>query len=227
MISRKKFIKISSLSAIALGTGYSLGKLFPGEPAGRFAVYGFLPSSNKIFKNTIKSFIQMSYGEIIPMILADDYYKKLIMEHYRSQNNPLLFSNYSVTYKITQLQKTVDADIILSDNNKSVYSLHTDFNNDFLDLRTEIKNLKASVFFSAEFNKTNIHSSFINPKQRTVIIENENRTIEKIPLNSSYNDLIINGPAGRTIVEIKDNNPVAVKVGGYLKLVFKSTIDLV
>jgi hypothetical protein len=205
MINRKKFIKISSLSAIALGSGYSLGKLFPAEPDARFAVYGFLPSSDKILKKVIKSFIQIGYGKITPTIMADDYYKTLIMQLYRSQNNFSTLNNYTVTYRIIQLQKTIDADIILSDNSKSVYSPHTDFNKDFLNLRTEIKNLKAAVFFSAEYNRTNILSSFINPKHRKVIVENENRIIEKFPLGSSYKDLIINGPVGQTIVEINDN----------------------
>jgi len=53
MMTRKKFIKLSSISALAIGSGFTAGKLL-GKPENQhYSVYCFLPSDEKLIAEVI------------------------------------------------------------------------------------------------------------------------------------------------------------------------------
>lgn len=210
MISRKKFIKISSLSALALGSGFSLGKLIPNSSASRFAVYGFLPSSDRIISRIVKAFQNKTKDYSTPTIIADEYYVKLIKSHYNSSLGFFNLEN-ATTYRISKIKHPINSDIILNDNRNSIHSLNNDFDREFSHIRSDINGANGTIFFSAEFNQKKIVSSLLNFNERNVVIENESGIVEKIPIGDTYKNISINGSVGRTSLELKNNSIRVVK----------------
>ncbi len=209
MMTRKKFIKLSSISALAIGSGFTAGKLL-GKPENQhYSVYCFLPSDEKLITEVIRVFAATVKSNSTPIINADDDYKfllqKLVMKHKQTS-----FSNSgSVSFSVKQLKKRVNSDIIISDSNKSIYSLKNDFTDELMTIRSLLYGTEAKIFFAATYRQSNILSSLFSSDQKVIVIENENGVFDKILLNSTYKSIIVNGLQGETEIEI--NNGV-VKV---------------
>ena len=209
MITRKKFIKLSSISALAIGSGFTAGKLLGNPENQHYSVYCFLPSDEKLIAEVVRVFAATVKSNSTPIINADDDYKfmlqKLVMKHKQTS-----FSNSgSVSYSVKPLNKHVNSDIILSDTNKSIYSLKNDFTDELMTIRSLLNGTEAKIFFAATYKQSNIFSSLFSSNQKEIVIENNYGTFDKIPLNSSYKNINVDGPQGETEIEI--NNGV-VKV---------------
>ncbi len=57
---------------------------------------------------------------------------------------------------------------------------------------------------SATYKQSNILSSLFSSIQKQIIVENENGTFDIIPINSSYKNIKIDGPQGKTEIEINN-----------------------
>ena len=73
-LSRRKFIKLSSISAVAIGSGYTAGKLFGNSENQLYSVYCFLPSYEILITEVIRVFSATVKINSTPIIIADDDY---------------------------------------------------------------------------------------------------------------------------------------------------------
>ena len=204
MITRKKFIKLSSISALAIGSGFTAGKLLGNPENHHYSVYCFLPSDEKLITEVVRVFAATVKSNSTPIINADDDYKfmlqKLVMKHKQTS-----FSNSgSVSYSVKPLNKHVNSDIIVSDTNKSIYSLKNDFTDELMTIRSILYGTEAKIFFTAVYRQSNILSSLFSSNQKQILVENENGTVDIIPINSSYKNITIDGPQGKTEIEINN-----------------------
>ena len=204
MITRKKFIKLSSISALAIGSGFTAGKLLGNPENHHYSVYCFLPSDEKLITEVMRVFTSTIKSNSAPTINANDDYKyllqKLVMKHKQAT-----FSNSgSVSYSVKSLNKQVNSDIIVSDNDKSIYSLKNDFTDELMTIRSMLNGMEANIFFAAVYKQSNVLYSLFSSKQKGVVIENKNGVYDKMPLNSTYKNIKVDGPQGETGIEIKN-----------------------
>ena len=53
MISRRNFFKIAGLTSVALGAGYTTGKLTGNSKTVNYAVHGFIPADEQVIANNL------------------------------------------------------------------------------------------------------------------------------------------------------------------------------
>ena len=211
MMTRKKFIKLSSISALAVGSGFTAGKLLRKPENQHYSVYCFLPSDEKLIAEVVRVFAATVKSNSTPIINADGVYKsmlqKLVMKHKQTS-----FSNSgSVSYSVKPLNKHVISDIILSDTNKSIYSLENDFTDELMRIRSLLHGTEAKIFFTAVYRQSNILFSLFSSNQMEIVIENKNGVFDKIPLNSTYKSIVVDGPQGKTEIEISNGLVKVIK----------------
>lgn len=123
MLSRINFLKLTGFSIVALGAGYTTGRLTENSRIVNYIVHGFIPPDEQIIENLVTSFKNKVKSKSEPVIIADSKLGEIINRidiKSRKEN----FSNQgSITYRLKRLNKQVDADIIVSDSKNSVYSL--------------------------------------------------------------------------------------------------------
>jgi hypothetical protein len=205
MITRKKFIKLSSISALAIGSGYTVSKLLDNPGNQHYSVYCFLPSDEKLFAEVVRAFITTVKSNSTPIINADDDYKFMLQKLFMKHKQTSFSSSGSVSYTVKRLYKHVNSDIIVSDTNKSIYSLNNDFTDELMTTRSMLYGTEAKIFFAAVYRQSKILSSLFSSNQKEIVIENKNGVFDKIPLNSTCNNLKVNGPQGETEIEINND----------------------
>lgn len=208
-LSRRTFIKISSVATIAAGSGFAVGKLIGKTGNYNYSIYGFLPLDKQIISEVVNAFCETVRSDSDAIIIADKDYE-ILLRNIVNDLKQLSFSNSgSVIYKLEKLNNPVNSDIIVSDNIKSIYSIQNDFNIELTNIRSKLSEIPASVFFSAEYKQNNIFSSLFKSDKKEIVVENEKGVFDIIQLNSSYKSIKIDGPQGKTEIEI-DKNMVKV-----------------
>lgn len=203
MLSRRNFLKLAGLGSIALTAGYSAGKIVQNSKSEYFIVHGFLPADENIILNLISSFSSKVKSNSQPIIIADTKISEVV---YRLHNQTIKNSfnkSGKVIYRIKKLNNNADADIIVGDGISSVYS-PDDFNFSFFNLRSQLKNKKADLLFTAEFKNENIFSSILNMNKKEFVIENEKGMVERISIDKNYKNISVNGVYGKTVLSIEN-----------------------
>ncbi|MCJ7554307.1 MAG: NusG domain II-containing protein [Ignavibacteriaceae bacterium] len=203
MISRRNFLKIAGLSAVAVGAGFTTGKLIGNKNSVYYAVHGFIPADEQIISNLVFAFKNKVKSNSNPVVIADSKIGAVINKFdLQSRNNS--FSNSGIiTYRLKKLVKQVNSDLIVSDADNSVYSLN-DLNYALSNIRSCLKNRKAQYFFTAEYNETDFLSSVFKTNTKEVVIENEEGLVERILLDKNYKNILIDGPQGKTGLKIEN-----------------------
>lgn len=197
MISRRNFLKIAGLSTVAVGAGFTTGKLIGTKQSVYYAVHGFIPADEHVISQLVAVFKNKVKSNSNPVVIADSKIGEVI-NRFDIQNRNNSFSNSgAITYRLKRLDKQVDSDIIISDDNNSVYSLN-DLNYSLSSLRSELKNRKAEFFFTAEYKETDLLSLLFNSNKKEVVIENEKGLVERISLDKNYKNILVDGPQGKT-----------------------------
>ena len=204
MMTRKKFIKLSGIAAIAAGSGYTVGKLTDNPKNKHYSVYCFLPSDEKIITEVVRAFTTTVKCISTPIINADDHYKYMLQKLVRKHKQSSFSNSGSVSYSVKSLSKYINSDIIISDNSKSIYSLKNDFTDELMTTRSILYGTEAKIFFTAVYRQSNILSSLFSSNQKQIIVENEKGTFDIIHINSSYKNIKIDGPQGKTEIEINN-----------------------
>ncbi len=221
-LSRRKFIKLSSISALAIGSGYTSGKLISKPENKYYSVCCFLPSDEKLITEVVRAFATTVKSNSTPIINADDDYKYLLQKLVRKHKQTSFSNSESVSYSVKPLNKLVNSDIIISDNSKSIYSLKNDFTDELMTIRSMLYGTEAKIFFTAAYKQSNILSSLFSSNQKEIVIENINGTFDKIPLSSTYKNIIVDGPQGETEIEINNSLVKVTKSNCRHKLCEKS-----
>ena len=204
-MTRKKFIKLSSISALAIGSGFTAGKLLGNPENQHYSVYCFLPSDEKLFAEVLRVFAANVKSNPTPIINVDDDYKHLLQKFVIRHTRTSFSNSGSVSYTVKLLNKHVNSDIIVSDNSKSIYSIKNDFTNELMTIRSMLSGTEAKIFLAAVYKQSNILSSLFSSNQKEIVIENINGVYDKIPLNSSYKNINVDGPQGKTKIEINND----------------------
>ena len=204
MITRKKFIKLSSISALAIGNGFTAGKLLGNPENQHYSVYCFLPSDEKLIAEVVRVFAAAVKSDSTPIINADDDYKFMLQKLVMKRKQTSFSNSGSVSYSVKPLNKHVNSDIIVSDTNKSIYSLKNDFTDELMTIRSLLSGTEANIFFAAVYKQSSILSSLFSSIQKEIVIENKNGVFDKLPLNSTYKSIIVDGPHGKTEIEINN-----------------------
>jgi hypothetical protein len=204
MMTRKKFLKLSGIATIAAGSGYTAGKLISKAENMHYSVYCFLPSDEKLFTEVVRVFAATVKSNSTPIIIADADYKFMLQKLVRKHKQTSYSNTGSVSYSVKPLNKHVNSDIIVSDTNKSIYSLKNDFTDELMTIRSMLYGTEAKLFFAAVYKQSNILSSLFSSNQMEIVIENKNGVYDKIPLNSTYKNVKVGGPQGETEIEINN-----------------------
>lgn len=203
MISRRNFLKIAGLSSIALGAGFSTGKLVGNKKSVYFAIHGFIPADEQVLANIITAFKNKVKSNSSPVIVSSTKIGEAIARFDLNARKEYFTKNGSITYRIERLDKSIDSDIIVSDANNSVYSLN-DLNTSFENIRSRLKNRKAGLLFTAEYKEIDFLASLLNSDKKEVVIENEKGLVDRISLSNNYRNILINGPQGKTGLKIEN-----------------------
>ncbi len=203
MISRRNFLKIAGLTSVALGAGYTTGKLTGNSKSINYCVHGFIPADEQVITNLIAAFRNKVKSNVEAVVIASSKVGEIVNRVDLKNRKDSYTNTGSVTYRLRKIDKQVDSDIIINDANNSVYSLD-DFSAKLFDLRSQIKNRKADYFFTAEYSETDFLSSIFNSNKKEVVIENEKGLVDRISLENNYKNILIGGPQGKTGIKIEN-----------------------
>ena len=203
MISRRNFLKIAGLTSVALGAGYTTGKLTGNSKSINYSVHGFIPSDEQVIANLVSTFKNKIKSNTEAIVISDSKIGEIINRIDLKSRKENFSNSGSITYRIKSLDKQIDSDIIVSDANNSVYS-PDDLNSAFENIRTDLKNKKADFLFTAEYNETDFLSSIFKSGSKEVVIENERGLVDRVSLDKSYKNILIDGPQGKTGLKIEN-----------------------
>ena len=203
MISRRNFLKIAGLTSVALGTGYTTGKLTENSKSINYCVHGFIPADEHVIANLVSAFKNKIKSNVEPVVISDSKFGEIINRIDLKSRKENFSNSGSITYRIKRLDKQIDSDIIVSDANIAVYSID-DLTSVFEHIRSGLKNRKADYFFTAEYSETDFLSSIFNSNKKEVVIENEKGLVDRISLENNYKNILIDGPQGKTGIKIEN-----------------------
>lgn len=203
MISRRNFLKIAGLSTVALGAGFTTGKLTEKSKSVYYSVHGFIPDDAQIIKNILTSFRTKTKSSSGSVIFAESGIKKIIAVLDEQSIKSGYSSKGKIIYRINRVNNKVGSDIIVSDDKNSIYSLD-DLNLAFSGIRESLRNRVADYYFTAEYSETDFFSSLFNTNKKEVVIENENGLVDRIFLDKNYKNIFIDGPMGKTGLKIEN-----------------------
>lgn len=202
MISRRNFLKVAGLSTVALGAGFTTGKMI-GRKSEYFALHGFIPADEKIISQLVAAFKNKVKSNSSPVVIADAQVGDVIKRFdVLCRNNS--FTGYGkITYRLQKINKQTDADILVSDANNSIYSLN-DLDYGLSNIRTNLRNKKADYIFTAEYNETDLLSSIFRTNKKEIVIENQKGLVDRIDLENNYKNILIDGYQGKTGLKIEN-----------------------
>ncbi|MDT3695405.1 MAG: NusG domain II-containing protein [Ignavibacterium sp.] len=203
MMSRRNFLKIAGLSSIALGAGFTAGKLVKSKKSVYFAVHGFIPADEQVIASIITAFKNKVKCNSEPVVISDSKIGEMINRIDLRSKKEYFTNTGSVTYRLTRINKLIDSDIIISDAHNSVYSVD-DLNSAFENIRAGLKYKKSDIIFTAEYKETDFITSLFNSDKREVVIENEKGLVDKISLDKNYKNIVIDGMQGKTGLKIEN-----------------------
>ena len=208
-ITRRKFIKLSGFAAVSVGSGFTVSKLFSGYNKSQYSIYGFLPSDDKQISEFVNVFYKRVRCYSEPIIKADKNYFGFLARLYHDGRKDFNEMNGTVTLSINKIFTEVNSDIIVSDDRNPIYSVNVDMDVDLRSIRRKIKGTRADVFISAVYHQNGIFSSPMKSSRKEIVIYTEQGLLDRIPINTSYKNIIAKGPQGKTEIAI-DNGLVSV-----------------
>ncbi|HCY76872.1 MAG TPA: hypothetical protein DHV28_13205 [Ignavibacteriales bacterium] len=203
MISRRNFLKIAGLSSVALGAGFTAGKLVGNKKSVYFAVHGFIPADEQVIANLVTAFKNKVKSNSKPVVISTSKIGEAINRFDLNSRKENFTNSGTITYRLKRLNEQVGSDIIVSDADNSVYSLNN-LNSAFENIRSGLKNRKADLLFTAEYKETDLLTSLFSSENREVVIENEKGLVDRISLDSNYKNIFIEGPQGKTGLKIEN-----------------------
>lgn len=203
MVTRRNFLKIAGLTSVALGAGYTSGKLVGNSKSVYYALHGFIPADENIINNIVSAFKNKIKCNTEAVVLSDSKIGEIVNRADIKNRKDNFSNNGSITYRIKKSDKKIDSDIIISDGNNSVYSLD-EFTSRLINIRLDIKNRKAEYLFTAEYNETDFISSLFKSNDKEIVLENEKGLVDRISLNKNYKNIWINGSQGKTGLKIEN-----------------------
>lgn len=208
MISRRSFLKLSGLTAVAIGAGAGAGSLIGSAEARRFAMHGFVPDNDRITADLLRAFISELPGDargLKPVVYADGRWTGVVRSAFggSTHSSGPVFSRGRIVIRMSTLEHTLPGDVLVLDDRKRMYTPERDFNGSLSSLRTALRSSEARYQISAEYVESAPLASLF-ASERVVVIENERGIVDRIPVNARRM-LTVDGPQGRTGVTVSES----------------------
>jgi hypothetical protein len=203
MISRRNFLKIAGLSTVAVGAGFTTGRLTSNKNSVHFAVHGFIPNDEQVMSQIVAAFKNKVRSSSEPVVLSDSKIGEVISRLDTKLRNDSFSNRGTITYQLKKIEEKLYSDIIVSDDSNPVYSLN-DMTAGFSNIRANIINRKAEFLFTAEYKEQDFLSSLFGSNKKEVVIENHKRIVERIPVQKEYKNIVIDGLQGKTGLKIEN-----------------------
>jgi hypothetical protein len=209
MISRRSFLKLSGIAAVAAGAGFGTGSMLGGGGAGsgrRFAMHGFVPDDDRAVAAFLRFFAsELPGGAAAPVISADARWTGVIGGALRNgtRSTGPEAGGGRVTVRMARIGQPVPGDILVSDDRKRIHDPACDFSIALHSLRSTLKAGEASYMISAEYvEEAPLASLFA--ASRVLVVENEHGLIDRIALDGRKGSrrLDVDGRFGRTGVTV-------------------------
>jgi hypothetical protein len=204
MASRRSFLKVAGMAAMAAGAGYTFGKFIGSPGSSRFTVHGFIPEDEEIIRMIVGAFRQKAGSHSRPAVFAEGRVKEILMRAVEKAGPDGFSKRGAVTYRARSLPGPVDADIVVGDDKVSLYSPENAFPISFAEIRNSLKGRKADCLFTARCSEHDFLSSIFKSGKKEVVVENEKGVAERIPLDKNYSAVRIDGPLGKTLLKISN-----------------------
>ncbi|MBR9978698.1 MAG: NusG domain II-containing protein [Bacteroidetes bacterium] len=206
MISRRSFLKLSGLAAVATGAGFGTGSILADGESRRFAMHAFVPDDDRLVRDMLHMFAaELPSGYGMPVIDADTHWSGVIRSALR-RNTLSMGSDHGsgqVRVRMQPLGDPIRGDILLTDDRKRIYDPKGDFTTALQTLRSSLKAGEARYMISAEYMETAMLSSLFSSGS-VLVVENDRGIIDRITLSGRNRRLDVTGAQGRTGVTITD-----------------------
>ncbi|MDZ4159366.1 MAG: NusG domain II-containing protein [Anaerolineaceae bacterium] len=205
MITRRDFLKLSGLAAVALGMGYGAGKMTTALKQTRFfAIYGFLPADPDALQAVVEAFNAYVPRAAAARVTAEGVWAEAITAAFDPVAQPEGLFAGSVDFRLTPVSAAIDSDILVSDSTRAVYSPEAEFPAALADLRALLRNRKAVIQFSAEYRQSNRFFEGTNYGSQAVVIRSQDGIFDRIPTFRAYQTIAVPGPLGKTMIQLQD-----------------------
>lgn len=206
MISRRSFLKLSGLAAVATGAGFGTGSMLADGESRRFAMHAFVPDDDSLVRDLLHMFAaELPSGRGLPVIDADMHWSGVIRSALRQKTFSMGSDQGSgqVRVRMQPLGDPIRGDILLTDDRKRIYDPNSDFTATLQALRGSLKAGEARYMISAEYTETALLSSLFS-SGNVLVVENDRGIIDRITLNGRDRRFDVTGAQGRTGVTISD-----------------------
>jgi len=204
-MSRRSFLKLAALSALTLGAGYTVGKLTPqkaaADEASTLSLHAFLPGDSDLVAEVVRVFTQKTGPAARVAVSADPQWSEMI---HAAAKSGQLFSGGLLTLRMTALPETLPADILIGDNQQVVYAPERDYDSTLRSLRRLVRGRKAEYLFSADYRPASLFAGLWQPHHLAAVIRSGSDIVERIPLERSYRQVVVDGPQGKTVLSVID-----------------------
>ncbi|HSV85401.1 MAG TPA: NusG domain II-containing protein, partial [Levilinea sp.] len=202
-LSRRSFLKLTALSALTLGAGYTVGKLVPqsaedGESRA-FSLHAFLPGDSNLVSEVMRVFAQKTGPAARLTVSADRQWSEMIRLAVQPGH---LLGGGLLAVRMAALPETLPADLLLGDNQQAVYSPEEDYDPALLNLRGLVRGYQAGYLFSAEYRHTSLLAGLLPLRDLFAVVRSGPDVVERIPLDRTYRQVVVNGPQGKTVLSM-------------------------
>ena len=206
MISRRSFLKLTGIAAVAAGAGFGTGTLVrDGAGSGRrFAMHGFVPGDDRAVTDFLRFFAsELPAAPTRPVISADGKWTGLIANAMRpvGHSSAPVTGHGHVTVRMTRIGQPVPGDLLVADDRKRIHDPAGDFSLALHDLRARLKGRDADYMISAEYVEEAPMASLL-ASSRVLVLEGARGVIDRIPLDGRRRTLEVDGRFGRTGVTV-------------------------
>jgi hypothetical protein len=203
-MSRRSFLKLSALAALTLGAGYTAGKVAPraaSSAEGRAAVlHAFLPGDPSLVSEVVRVFTARVGSAARLAISAGPEWTEIISRAVRQPGS--LLTGGLLSFRMVALPETLPADILLGDNQQAVYAPESDYDPALRSLQAQVRGGQANYLFSAEYKEEGLLAGLWKPQDRVAVIRSGANIVDRIPLDSRYSGIVVDGPQGKTVLSV-------------------------
>jgi hypothetical protein len=205
-MSRRSFLKLTALAAAALGSGYAAGTLSPQAASAAaeraLSLHAFLPDDSSLIAEVVRVFTAKTGSAARLTVSADPQWSEVISAAIRQPGS--VFDGGLLAFRMIALPETVAADILLGDHQQAVYSPESDYDPALRSLQSQVRGRTAGYLFSAEYKQEGLLAGLWQPQDKVAVLRSGSQIVERIPLNRTYREIVIDGPQGKTILSVAD-----------------------
>jgi hypothetical protein len=205
-MSRRSFLKLTALAALAVGSGYTAGKMTPQAAASTaeraLSLHAFLPGDKSLVAEVVRVFTEKAGPAARLAISANEKWAETIGAAVRQPGS--LLSGGLLAFRMIALAETLPADILLGDNHQVVYVPEHDYDPALRSLQAQVRGSRAGYLFSAEYKHEGLLAGLWKPQDKVAVIRSGSDLVDRIPLDRSYREIVVNGPQGKTIISVTD-----------------------